>query len=139
MSNEISNKNKLTNLLIYWSRKIKIFYMVFAVYFAILIAYDLIVYRRPFQEIITTYLGLIFAGIFIWFGLKLVIWFQIKNNMYREILLNIFSLIIIIGCGIYTLKMGFIYFSSEFTVGAFIYPIALTTVLKVQSSCVKNK
>lgn len=133
MSNERLNNNKLSDILIYLSKKIKIFYLVFASYFTILILYDLIVFKRSLKEIAITYSFVIIIGVFIWFGVRLIFLLQIKNSFCPERILNIFSSVAIIVFSVASLIIGVQYFVNGFIVSAFFAPIAITSLVKVQS------
>lgn len=133
MSNKELNNNKLSGTLICLSKKTKVFYLSFAVYFIALILYDLFVYKRALKEIMISYLFVLIIGIFVWFGVKFVFWLQIKNSLCSERILNVFTLVAIVVFGVSSLIMGVQYFIDDFTVSAFIAPIAITSLIQVQS------
>jgi len=107
--------------------------MTFAVYFSILIMYDIFAFTRSLKDIIITYSCLLIVGIFIWFGVRLIFWLQIKNRYCPERILNVFALIAIIVFGFSSVLMGVQYFVDGFVASAFIAPIAFISVVRVQS------
>ena len=80
-----------------------------------------------------SYLFVLIIGIFVWFGVKFVFWLQIKNSLCSERILNVFTLVAIVVFGVSSLIIGVQYFIDDFTVSAFIAPIAITSLIQVQS------
>lgn len=133
MAHERSNSNKLSDVLIGLSKKMKVFYLVLAAYFAVLVLYDCLVLTRPLKETIVTYFGAINIGVFTWFGVRFVFWLQIKNTLCFDRILNIFSLAAMLVFGVASPIMGVQYFRHGFTISAFVAPIAFTSVVSVQA------
>lgn len=132
MTDKKSKTNKTSDILINSSKKTKIIDIVIIAYFVILVLYDLVVYARAFNDIITTYLSVMVVGIFVWFGIRFVFWFQIRNKYCPEKYLNIFVLIALSVFGVSSVFMGVQYFIDGFLVSAFIAPIAFLSLVKVQ-------
>ncbi|MHB8963162.1 MAG: hypothetical protein ACYC5K_08415 [Saccharofermentanales bacterium] len=127
------DNNKLSSLLIGLTKKIKMIYMIFAVYFATLILYDLIAFGRPLREMIITYSIVIIIGTLIWFSLRFIFWLQIKNVFCPQWFFNTLSFTAIIVFGISSLIVGIQYFMDGFLIAAFIAPIAFTSVVGIQT------
>ena len=125
--------DKISKLLVNAYKRIKLIYIGTLTYFIILILFDLIVNRRGLQEMIITYLSGIFIGILTWFGVRLVVWVQIKNKLCTERILDIFIIVVIIFFMLGSLSLGITYFIGEFTVSAFIAPIIVVSLVKMQA------
>ena len=135
-SEQMSNKSTITmlsDILIGFSKKIKIIVAVITVYFTILILYDIVLYKRESNDMIISYLSAIFIGVFVWFGVRFVFWLQIKNKSCPEQFLIVFSMTALIVFGISSVIMGIQYFTGGFIVAAFIAPVALVSLIKVQA------
>ena len=62
------------------ARKFKFILIGIAIYFAVLVVYDFCVFKRGTQEMLVTYLPLLIIGAFVWFGVRLIYYTQIKNK-----------------------------------------------------------
>lgn len=124
---------KRINRLLFKHRKIV--FMLTIIYYLLLIAYDLIFLKRPTDVIIITYALALVLCFFVWFGVKLVVWVQIKNNLCTDELLNIFLFVFILFLVISSVMFSLEYFINDFIISAFICPTALMSAVNVQKYC----
>ena len=118
------------NFLLFKHRKM--LFIIAIIYYLLLIAYDLIFLKRPADITITTYILALVLCIFVWFGVKLVVWVQIKNNLCTDKLLNVFIFIFIIFSTISSSILSLEYFINGFIISAFICPTAFISAVNVQ-------
>ena len=102
------------------------------IYFCILISYDLIIFKREVGEMLLTYISLILIGIFIWFGIRIVFYIQIKNDSCPKKIYNMFVAIALVVFGLGSIMLCIEYFLEGFLMAAFWGPIAFISVLRAQ-------
>ncbi|MCI8332190.1 MAG: hypothetical protein HFE78_05140 [Clostridiales bacterium] len=106
--------------------------MIIMLYDIILVAYDLVVFKRPISEMASMYVMTVLVGGFVWFGMRWVLWIQIVNKMCPDSFLNILSLAALIVFGVSSVLMGIQYFLDGFLVMAFVGPVAFLSVIQTQ-------
>ena len=114
------------------AKKFKFILIGIAVYFAALIAYDLLVFQRDAQEMLITYLSLPVIGAFVWFAFRLIFRTLIQHEMCTKRFYNIFATAVLAIFGIVSVILGVEYFLEGFIVGAFVVPIVFLSVLRAQ-------
>jgi hypothetical protein len=124
--------SKTSTMLIALTKKSKAIAFIVIIYFIILVLYDLIVFNRPFTDIIITYFSVIIIGFFVWFGVQFVFWLQIKNGRCPEKFLNIIVIAALIVYGTSSVFMGVQFFINGDIFPVFIAPIAFLSVVKTQ-------
>lgn len=112
--------------------RIKIVLLMILIYFCILISYDLIIFKREVGEMLLTYISLILIGIFIWFGIRIVFYIQIKNDSCPKKIYNMFVAIALVVFGLGSIMLCIEYFLEGFLMAAFWGPIAFISVLRAQ-------
>lgn len=101
-------------------------------YLLALVLYDFLVFKRETKAIIITYTALLFIGIFIWFGIRLIFYVQIKNERCPKRFYNLIAICALVVFGIGAIVLGVEYFFEGFLTAAFIAPIAFLAVLSAQ-------
>ena len=124
-----TKENKVTKLLIGLSAKTKLGFIIFAIISAALILYDILVYKSNILE----YFKALIICILVWFGVKFVFWFQIKNPYYNEIFFNVASLFMLIITIIVSVMNIVSFIMYGFNSGAFIFSVIPLSVISVQS------
>jgi len=124
-----TKENKVTKWLISLSAKTKLGFIIFAIISATLILYDILVYKSNILE----YFKALIICILVWFGVKFVFWFQIKNPYYNEIFFNVASLFILIITIIVSVMNIVSFIMYGFNSGAFIFSVIPLSVISVQS------
>lgn len=114
------------------ANRIKIVLLMILIYFCILISYDLIIFKREVGEMLLTYISLILIGIFIWFGIRIVFYIQIKNDSCPKKIYNMFVAIALVVFGLGSIMLCIEYFLEGFLMAAFWGPIAFISVLRAQ-------
>lgn len=123
---------KITNALLDLSNKSRLITVIISLYTVLLIIYDCMKNQRPLEDVIISYVCVILVCVFVWFGVRLVLFVQIKNPMCSEKILNIFSVIALAVFAISTVVLGIEYFAGGFLVAAFVSPIAFLSIVCVQ-------
>ena len=124
--------NKLTSFIKMLSDKIKYFIIFDIVYYLVLIAYDFLVFKRPTTEMLITYLSIILVCTFVFFGVYLIIWIQLKNQCANTKFLDFISMFFFIVFILIFIVLSIEYFLYEFLVATFIPPIVVLGVLFAQ-------
>ena len=114
------------------AKKFKLILIGFLVYFAALIAYDLLVFQRDAQEMLVTYLPLPVIGAFVWFAFQMIFRLMIKEDACSGKFYNVFAAVVLTIFGVCSVILGVEYFVEGFIVGAFVVPIVVLSVLRAQ-------
>ncbi len=129
-----AKENMVTKWLIELSNKIKYGFVALAVCYFFLILSDVFIHKSNISVNIFEYIKTLVICISVWFGVKFVFWFQIKNPCYSEMFFNIASVFVLI----VTLLMSIVNIVSfilyGFNSGAFVFPVISLSVVKVQKS-----
>ena len=128
-----SKPNKITDFLIYLSEKFKFFATAYFIYCIILVLYNIIFQQISFPGILFEYAKTLIISILIWFGVKFVFWVQIKNPLCNDTFFNLASICILAGILIISVSAFITYFQG-FNNGAFIFPVAALSVIRIQKS-----
>ena len=114
------------------TKKFKFILIGVAVYFAVLITYDLLFFKRGMQEMMTTYLPLLLISVVVWFGVRLVYYVQIKNSRCSKRFYNVLVIVPLVAFGIYTVISGVNFFLNGFSDATIMTPIFLLSILRAQ-------
>lgn len=110
----------------------KVLFIFTIIYFLILITYDIVFLKRNTQSMIMSYLLALIVCVFAWFGVRFVLWVQIKNSFCTEDIFNIISLIAMFVFIVSSVILGIEYFVNDFVVAAFVCPTAFLSAVDVQ-------
>ena len=91
-----TKENVITKWLILLSGKTKINFAILAAAYLFLILYDVIFLKNNIFENYLEYIKTIIISVLVWWGIKFVFWFQIKNPYYNEVFFNVASVFTIV-------------------------------------------
>lgn len=120
------------------AQKTKTLLCIIAIYFSFLIIYDILFFKRPLKIMVFTYLFTLLAGLFVWFGVKIVFTILIKNKSCPKAFIDTFVFISFLVFLISSICLGVTFFSEGFLIMTFLAPVALLSLIKVQSFRLKN-
>ena len=118
--------------------KRKTVFIIISVYLFVLMLYDIIFFRKSLPEMGPMYFKTIIACVATWFGVKLVLWVLKKNDRCTPKVFNFFSIFFIVCFLLMTITSGMLHFANGFNISAFVYPIAVLSIIYMQLST-KNK
>lgn len=110
----------------------KVFLVTIGIYFLLLLAYDLVFLKRDISSILLSYVLTLIVCVFSWFGVRFVLWVQIKNKLCTQNIFNIFSIVVMLAFILSSVVFGIEYFANGFISAAFVAPIAFLSAVDVQ-------
>ena len=127
-----TKENLITKWLILLSGKIKINFAILAAAYLFLILYDVIFLKNNIFENYLEYIKTIIISVLVWWGIKFVFWFQIKNPYYNEVFFNVASVFTIVITLIISIVNILSFILYGFNSVAFVFPLIPISVINVQ-------
>jgi len=122
-------RNAVTNLMTKFTNRFNLLLLASAIYFVVLILYDLIFLKRPFLNIRNEYLVIAFVGSILWLGIKLIFWVLIVNGETGWFLDVYFFMFFFVFCfGIIVVSID--YFVNGFSIAPYMNIIAFLSGIK---------
>lgn len=124
--------NSISKIFRILSDNIKYFIFFDIAFYMFLVIYDFTVYKRPYIEVLTSYISLIIIDAFAFFGAYFVIWIQLKNSISTTKFLNYLSILFSIGFTLMFIALSIEYLFNGFLIATFITPILFLGFLFAQ-------